>query len=57
MKGLAAESAYGTPGRPVHSVPQQGMAYAGHMDANLVGTACFQPALHMGVLPEPVQDL
>lgn len=56
VKGLAAETAYGTLGRPVHSVPQKGMADTGHVDANLMGAACLQPALHMGVLSETVQN-
>ena len=33
----------------VHRIPQQRMADGGQMDPNLVGTACFQPALHMGI--------
>ena len=56
MKCLSAETAYGTPGRPVHSIPQKRMADTGHVDANLMGAACLQPALHMGVLPETVQN-
>ena len=32
------------------------MADTGHVDANLMGAACLQPALHMGVLPETVQN-
>ena len=36
MKCLSAETAYRTPGRPVHSIPQKSMADTGHVGASRV---------------------
>ena len=41
---------------PVHRVPQQGVADGGQVDPDLVGAACLQAALHMGISGIPGQN-
>ena len=41
----------------VDHVPQNGVADVGHVHPNLVGTAGFQAAPHMGVAPVPLHHL
>ena len=56
MECLTFKTGNRTFSQAINGVSQKMMMNAGHMNTNLVGTSCFQHALHMGVLPEPVQD-
>ena len=54
MKALALETRHGL-FRPVHRVPQNGVADVRHVDPDLVGAPGLQSALHIGIAGEPLQ--
>ena len=55
VEALARQAGDGLFG-PVHRVPQQGVADGSQVDPDLMGAACLQAALHMGVAGVSGQD-